>query len=388
MSAYDVTKAGSRVLTIEAGRDHAFIPGLPISESDGMKPASIVRALGSTDDNLRIWRQRGNQFMTRLSIAFAATTACLAVPLAAQTSTPPATAPAPVAAMVDTPCSTADAPPREFDDAIRVWFARPADRATILQSFSPEQRAFADMMHPWFASPAERTTLLQSFTPEQRARVEAMGVEIVKKQADQKARDWPYLCRYKTEDQQIIASGRPDIVFMGDSITEMWKLVDPTMFNDKVIDRGISGQTSPQMLVRFMQDVVALRPRAVHILAGTNDIAGNTGPNAPEDYKNNIRAMVALAKTNGIAVIIGSIPPANPSIWKPELNPGPQVVVLNKWLRNFAAENHLAYVDYYSAMVDEQGGLKTTLSPDGVHPNHDGYALMKPLVQAAIKATR
>ena len=322
--------------------------------------------------------------MTRLSIAFAASTACLAAPLAAQTST----APAPVAAMVDTPCSPADAPPRAFDDAIRVWFARPAERAAILQSFTPEQRAFADMMRPWFSSPSEHAALLQSFTPEQRARVETMGAEMGKKQTDQKARDWPYLCRYKAENAQVIASGRPDIVFMGDSITEMWQLVDPTMFNDKVIDRGISGQTSPQMLVRFMQDVVSLRPHAVHILAGTNDIAGNTGPNAPDDYKNNIRAMVALAKANGIAVILGSIPPANPSIWRPDVRPGPQVRALNTWLREFAAENHLGYVDYYSAMVDEQGGLKSILSPDGVHPNHDGYAVMKPLARAAISAAR
>jgi lysophospholipase L1-like esterase len=324
--------------------------------------------------------------MTRLSIALAVSATCLATPLAAQTSTPTATAP--LAAMVDTPCSATDAPPRAFDDAIRVWFARPAERAAILHSFTPEQRAFADMMRPWFASPTERATLLQAFTPEQRARVETLGVEMGKKQSDQKARDWPYLCRYKAENAQVIASGRPGIVFMGDSITEMWQLIDPTMFNDKIVDRGISGQTSPQMLVRFMQDVVSLRPRAVHILAGTNDIAGNTGPNAPEDYKNNIKAMVGLAKANGIAVILGSIPPANPSIWRPDLKPGPQVVALNTWLREFAAENHLGYVDYYSALVDGEGGLKSSLSPDGVHPNRDGYALMKPLAQAAIRAAR
>jgi lysophospholipase L1-like esterase len=326
--------------------------------------------------------------MTRLSIALAATAACLAAPLAAQTSTAPASAPPPIAAMVDTPCLPADALPPAFMNMMRVWFAPPAERAAIVRSLAPEQRALMDVMRAAVASPVERPALLQALTPEQRAQAEAMGAEMSKKQADQKTRDWPNLCKYKAENAQVIASGRPDIVFMGDSITEGWRLIDPTMFNDKIIDRGISGQTSPQMLVRFMQDVVSLRPRAVHILAGTNDVAGNTGPNAPDDYKNNIRAMAALAKANGIAVILGSILPANHFIWRPDLKPAPQIVALNTWLRDFAAENHLGYVDYYSALVDGQGGLRSALTPDGVHPNQDGYAVMRPLAQAAIRAAR
>jgi len=338
--------------------------------------------------------------MMRLSIALAATATCLAAPLTAQTSAPPAAAPAaaapappvaapaPLAAMVETPCSVGDTLPPVLADSIRAWFAPPAERDAILQSFTPEQRAFADAIRPWLAQAAERDAILQSYSPEQRMRAMALGAEMGKKQADQKIRDWPNLCQYKAENAKVIASGRPDIVFMGDSITEMWRLADPTMFNDKIVDRGISGQTTPQMLVRFLQDVVSLHPRAVHILAGTNDIAGNTGPNAPDDYKNNIRAMVALAKANGITVILGSIPPADHFAWRPDLKPAPQVMALNKWLRDFAAENHLSYVDYYAALVDGKGGLRTALSPDGIHPNRDGYALMKPLAQAAIRAAK
>ena len=324
--------------------------------------------------------------MMRLSIALATSAACLAAPLTAQTSTP--AAPTPVAAMVDAPCPPADVLPPALQNMMRAFVAPPAERAAILQSLTPEQRAQAEAIRALFAPPAERAAILQSLTPEQRAQTEALGVEMDKKQADQKTRDWPNLCKYKAENAQVIASGRPDIVFMGDSITEMWRPSDPTMFNDKIVDRGISGQTSPQMLVRFMQDVVALRPRAVHILAGTNDIAGNTGPNAPDDYKNNIRAMAALAKANGIAVILGSIPPANHFSWRPDLKPAPQVIALNTWLRDFAAENHLGYVDYYAALVDGQDGLRSALTSDGVHPNRDGYAVMKPLALAAIRTVR
>jgi len=268
---------------------------------------------------------------------------------------------------------------------MKVIVAPPAERATLLQALSPEERGQAEALRALFAPPGERAAILQTLTPGERAQAEAMRAMMDKKQADRKAGDWPNLCQYKAANAQVIASGRPDVVFMGDSITEMWKLSDPAMFDDKILDRGISGQTTPQMLIRFMQDVVSLRPRAVHILAGTNDIAGNTGPSAPEDYKNNIRAMVALAKANGIAVILGSIPPANHFFWRPDLTPAPQVVALNKWLRDFAAENRLGYVDYYSALVNEQAGFKKTLTPDGVHPNRDGYALMKPLAQAAIR---
>ena len=327
--------------------------------------------------------------MKRLSIALAATAACLAAPLAAQTTTSPAaappTAPAPVPAMVDAPCPPAEVLPPVVLNMMRIIVTPPAERATLLQALTPEQRGQAEAIRAMFAPPAERAAILQTLTPEQRAQAEAMRVVMDKKQADQKARDWPNLCQYKAANAQVITSGRPDIVFMGDSITEIWKLSDSAMFDDKIVDRGISGQTTPQMLVRFMQDVVSLRPRAVHILAGTNDIAGNTGPNAPEDYMNNIRAMVALAKANGIAVILGSIPPCNHFFFRPDLKPAPQVVALNTWLRDFAAKNHVVYVDYYAALVDGQGGFKAALTPDGVHPNRDGFALMKPLAQAAIR---
>jgi lysophospholipase L1-like esterase len=138
------------------------------------------------------------------------------------------------------------------------------------------------------------------------------------------------------------------------------------------------------MLARFMQDVVALKPQVVHILAGTNDIAGNTGPNSPEDYKNTIRAMVTLAQANHIAVVLGSIPPANKFSWQPKLSPAPRIAELNAWLRAFAAEAHAEYVDYYSALAGPDSGLPAKFSIDGVHPNITAYAIMRPLAEAAI----
>jgi lysophospholipase L1-like esterase len=172
---------------------------------------------------------------------------------------------------------------------------------------------------------------------------------------------------------------------MGDSITEFWARADTTLFSNGVVGRGISGQTSPQMLLRFMQDVVELHPRVVHIMAGTNDVAGNTGPTSAQDFQNNIMAMVELAKAHKIKVVLASIPPASAFPWHPGLQPAADIVALNTWLRGYAKSSGSSYVDYYSALVDPQGGFQKALSNDGVHPNRDGYAKMQSLALKAIR---
>jgi lysophospholipase L1-like esterase len=199
--------------------------------------------------------------------------------------------------------------------------------------------------------------------------------------------DWPNFSRYK-EDNLKLGLPKPDenrVVFMGNSITEGWKDVDPDLFIDKsYINRGISGQTTPQMLVRFRADVINLKPKAVVILAGTNDIAGNTGPTTLEMIEDNIASMVEIAKANNIKVILCSVLPAYDYPWKPGLNPAQKIVDLNKWIKKYSIENEIVYVDYFTPMADEKNGLKKELSEDGVHPNKKGYDIMTPLVENAI----
>ena len=209
--------------------------------------------------------------------------------------------------------------------------------------------------------------------------------EYLKKHAEDLLRDYADLCNYKSDNAAIPQGAHPKTVFMGDSITEAWGVGDPSLFSLGVIDRGISGQTSPQMLVRFHQDVVALHPQAVHIMAGTNDVAGNTGPSSPDDFKNNIRAMVDLAKTNHIQVVLASILPAERFPWRPDIQPVEQIRQLNAWLRQFAGEHKLIYADYYSALTTTSGAFRPELSNDGVHPNSDGYAAMRPIAEAALR---
>jgi lysophospholipase L1-like esterase len=189
--------------------------------------------------------------------------------------------------------------------------------------------------------------------------------------------DWPNLCRYRLDNAAL--RQRPRIVFIGDSITEFWVTGDPSLFTKDIVGRGISGQTSPQILLRFFQDVIELRPRTVHIMAGTNDIAGNTGPNTEQDFENNIMAMVQLAHAHHIDVLLASIPPARGFPWKPELQPAATIARLNQWLRKYAATSGSRYIDYYSLLADSQGGFLAHLSNDGVHPNRDGYAVMRKL---------
>jgi len=185
------------------------------------------------------------------------------------------------------------------------------------------------------------------------------------------------------------ARAKPRVVFLGDSITEGWRDADPGYFAPTVsidrIDRGISGQTSPQMLLRFQQDVVALHPAAVHIMAGTNDIAGNWGAMPLESTESTIAVMAELAHANGIRVIIASVPPARSFPWRPNLQPGPAVVRLNQWLRTYCRQHGDTYVDYYSALTDGALGIRPELASDGVHPTPAGYALMRPLTESAIR---
>jgi lysophospholipase L1-like esterase len=194
--------------------------------------------------------------------------------------------------------------------------------------------------------------------------------------------DWPNLCKYRRANAALTTPTKA--VFIGDSITESWVPGDPKLFVDGVIGRGISGQTSPQILLRFFQDVIELRPQVVHIMAGTNDIAGNTGPTTEQDFKNNIIAMVTLARAHRIQVALASILPASSFSWKPSFKPAATIKELNSWLQGYAQKSHIRFVDYYAVLTDTQGGFKAELSNDGVHPNRDGYAAMRKLAQQSI----
>ncbi|HEX4848318.1 MAG TPA: GDSL-type esterase/lipase family protein [Novosphingobium sp.] len=200
-----------------------------------------------------------------------------------------------------------------------------------------------------------------------------------------RASDWAWLCRYREDNARIDPGNPPRVVFIGDSITENWVGLDPAVFGPGRLGRGISGQTSPQLLVRFWQDVVALKPRVVHIMVGTNDIAGNTGPTTPEAYKNAIRAMVDLAEANGIVVILASIPPADRFGWSQAIRPAPWIATLNTWLKSYAAERGAVYADYHAVLTGPNGELRPEFGPDGVHPNAAGYAAMRPVAEAAIE---
>ena len=203
--------------------------------------------------------------------------------------------------------------------------------------------------------------------------------------AERQAKDWPGLCHYAADNAQVLASGvHPHVIFLGDSITENWKIGDPSLFNATSLDRGIGGQTSPQILLRFYQDVVALRPRVVHIMAGANDILGNTGPTADQAIVNNIRAMIDIAKSNGIRVVLASITPSKAFVARPEFVLSPRIAAVNRQLVQLAEQRHVTYVDYAPPLADSDGGFAAALANDGLHPNRDGYALMRPLTDKAI----
>jgi lysophospholipase L1-like esterase len=198
--------------------------------------------------------------------------------------------------------------------------------------------------------------------------------------------DFGGLAHFKEADAMLGApkSGEDRVVFMGDSITQGWKL-DEAFPGKPYVNRGISGQTTPQMLVRFRRDVIDLKPKVVVILAGTNDIAGNTGPMTLEQTEGNLASMAELAAANGIRVVLCSILPSFDYPWAPGLTPAPKIAQMNAWIKNYAAQKGYVYVDFYFAMKDDRGGLPATLSRDGVHPLPAGFAMMTPLAEAGIE---
>jgi lysophospholipase L1-like esterase len=198
--------------------------------------------------------------------------------------------------------------------------------------------------------------------------------------------DWANLTKYHKENLTISNTSIAPIVFMGDSITEFWSTYDTTFFGDNgFINRGISGQTTPQMLLRFRQDVINLKPSTVVILAGINDIAENTGPITTEQIMENIISMTELAKANDIKVILCAVLPANKFDWNKKLKPADQVIALNRLIKKYALEKAIPFVDYYAAMVDESNGLHEKYGDDGVHPNAQGYQIMKQLILKTIQ---
>jgi lysophospholipase L1-like esterase len=215
---------------------------------------------------------------------------------------------------------------------------------------------------------------------------------------DARLSDWPNLTRYGEANHALTAPAPAEarVVFMGDSITDAWPQPRFGAFfpGKPYIGRGISGQTTPQMLIRFRPDVIALKPKAVVILAGTNDIAGNTGPMTDEQIAGNLASMAELAKANGIRVIFSSVLPVSEYHVRAGDTAPPQttrrpmarITALNAWMKNYAAANGHAYLDYFSAMTDAKGLLRAELSEDDLHPNAAGYAVMAPLAEAAIQA--
>ena len=207
-------------------------------------------------------------------------------------------------------------------------------------------------------------------------------------QMQRRMQDWPQLNRYKDANAKLAAPDKSEerVVFMGDSITDVWKLGD--YFPGKpYVNRGISGQTTPQMLIRFRPDVIALKPKVVVILAGTNDIAGNTGPMTLEMIENNYASMAELAKANGIKVVFSSVLPIH-DYGKSKMSDrrSPEnILKLNEWLKSYCKANGHTYLDYFSKTIDDKGMLKAELANDGLHPNAEGYKIMAPMAEAAIQ---
>ena len=202
------------------------------------------------------------------------------------------------------------------------------------------------------------------------------------------AQDWAELNRFKEENAQVVLPNDNEerVVFMGDSITEGWKSHFPEYFNNpNYINRGISGQTTPQMLLRFRQDVIKLYPKVVVILAGTNDIAGNTGPSTLEMVEDNLYTMAELAKAHNIEVVLCAVLPVADYHWQPGLEPANKIMELNRRIKRYADEQSIVYANYFAPMADEQKGLKAEYTYDGVHPNSAGYEAMAPVAEEAIE---
>jgi lysophospholipase L1-like esterase len=229
--------------------------------------------------------------------------------------------------------------------------------------------------------------------PMDAAAMRAAGAKLAPKlpevMAEMQARardDWPFLCRYRADNAKLLAAGaRPDVVLIGDSITENWEYADPKWFGRQVVDRGISAQTSGQILLRFYQDVVALRPRVVVLNAGTNDIGIASGKAVgDDDIVNNLAAMIDMARANDIAVVLSSILPSYASAQYQGAGKAARIVALNARLRDLARARGAVWLDYHAALVDAESKLRRDLTNDGVHPNRAGYAVMRPLAERAI----
>jgi lysophospholipase L1-like esterase len=212
---------------------------------------------------------------------------------------------------------------------------------------------------------------------------------------DARQRDWPQLARYREANRTLPAPkpGEARVVFMGDSITDIWQQQQFGFFvpSKPYVDRGISAQTTPQMLVRFRPDVIDLKPKVVVILAGTNDINGNTGPMSDEDVERNLASMAELAKVHGISVVMASITPTSgyhvdaSGVPQTTRRPMARIQAINDWMKKYAADNGHSYLDYFTPMLDSTGVMKSELTGDDLHPNAAGYAIMGPLVEAAIQ---
>ncbi len=198
------------------------------------------------------------------------------------------------------------------------------------------------------------------------------------------ALDWAQQCRYQAENAALPAANSRRVVYLGDSITEGWKTADPAFFNTDVLDRGVSGQTTSQMLLRLRSDVLELHPQVLHIMAGTNDVAGNTGATSLAHIEDNIASMAELARAHGIRVVLASIPPAASFPWQPAMRPAAHIQALNAWLKAYARREGFVYADYYAALATGDGALPSSFSEDGVHPNAAGYSVMKPIAERSM----
>ncbi|WP_321290474.1 SGNH/GDSL hydrolase family protein [uncultured Sunxiuqinia sp.] len=203
------------------------------------------------------------------------------------------------------------------------------------------------------------------------------------------AQDWPNMGRFKEANQKLIdqANDPERVVFMGNSITENWGKADPDYFTGHFVNRGISGQVTPQMLIRFRSDVVDLKPAAVIILAGTNDIAGNKGPSSLKMILDNLKSMTEIAKSNNIRVMLCSLLPAYDYPWRPGKEPNTKIPKLNKMIKEYAKEVNVTYIDCFTPMANDKNGMKEELTKDGVHPTSAGYDIMRPIINRAIKET-
>lgn len=202
------------------------------------------------------------------------------------------------------------------------------------------------------------------------------------------AQDWANLKRYQSENETLAVPSKTEnrVVFIGNSITQGWKEKHPAFFlQNPYINRGISGQTTPQMLIRFRQDVIALQPKVVVILAGTNDIAGNTGPSTLQMILDNIASMAEIAAANKIKVVLCSVLPAYDYPWRKGMEPNIKIPLLNEMIKTYASKKHFVYLDYFGAMTDGNNGMKPEYTTDGVHCTSKGYDLMESMVQPAIQ---